>query len=181
VITFERQDDAERVLDALPKRFAKYGLTLHPDKTRLIEFLPPPRSNSGGKGGTFDLLGFTHFWGKTRQGAWRVQQKTAGDRLRRALRRIGQWCREHRHDPLASQQHVLTLMLRGHYGYYGRRGNSRALASFFHWTKRTWRKWLDRRSRSQPMTWVRFVRLYERYPLPLPRLPAWAWERAAKL
>jgi RNA-directed DNA polymerase len=172
VITFERIDDAQRVLDVLPKRFEKYGLVLHPEKTRLVEFLPP-RSSHGDKGGTFDLLGFTHFWSESRAGIWVVKVKTARDRFGRALRRVAEWCRGHRHQPIADQQRHLALVLRGHYGYYGRRGNSRALGRFFHHLRRVWRKWLHRRGKRR-MTWERFNCLCKQYPLPIPKLPAWA-------
>src|SRR5207245_2520255 len=109
VIGFACEKDARRVLEVLPKRFGKYGLTLHPDKTRLVPFqrpAPQPPSNSSERGrrsGTFDLLGFTHYWGRSRKGVWVVKRKTAQGRLSRALKRIAQWCRLNRHQPLAEQ------------------------------------------------------------------------------
>ena len=101
VIIFGNEQDARRVFDVLPKRFAKYGLTLHPEKTRLVDFRRPdrralPSPDNGdvrSRPGTFDLLGFTHYWAKSRKGYWVVKQKTAADRLRRALKRIADWCR----------------------------------------------------------------------------------------
>ena len=106
VIIFGNEQDARRVFDVLPKRFAKYGLTLHPHKTRLVDFRRPDRSalpspdncDVRSRPGTFDLLGFTHHWAKSRKGYWVVKQKTAKDRLRRALKRIADWCRRYRHD-----------------------------------------------------------------------------------
>ena len=90
VIVFSREDDARRVLDVLPKRFGKYGLTLHPKKTRLVPFRRPSSSGGGKRGdrpGTFDLLGFTHYWGRSYRGFLVVKRQTAGSRLRRALKR----------------------------------------------------------------------------------------------
>lgn len=169
VMLFVREEDARRVFDVLPKRFEKYGLRLHPDKTRLIEFRRPPDDPSGSDGGTpgsFDLLGFTHFWSRSRRGGWVVKRKTAQSRFSRALRCIAQWCREHRHEPIRQQQAALTQKLRGHYGYYGIAGNSRMLASFHHWVHAVWKKWLGRRN-NHYFTWERM----KLFPLPAPRMP----------
>jgi RNA-directed DNA polymerase len=176
VVLFTHEEDARRVMEVLPKRFDKYGLTAHPDKTRLIPFRRPPRGVSGGKGGrdeqpgTFDLLGFTHYWGRTVRGGWAVMRRTAAKRLSRALRSIAQWCREHRHLPVCRQHATLSQKVRGHYAYYGITGNSRMLQAFFRAVHRTWRKWLDRRNRQRDMTWARFNRLLARYALPSPRI-----------
>jgi len=176
VVLFTHEEDARRVMEVLPKRFGKYGLTLHPDKTRLIPFRRPPfQADDGGNDGpsgpgTFDLLGFTHYWGRTRRGGWAVMRKTASKRLSRAVRSIAQWCRSHRHSPVCDQHAKLTQKMRGHYAYYGITGNARALHWFLWAVSRAWRKWLDRRNRQREMTWPRFNRLLKRYPLPPPRI-----------
>jgi len=176
VILFERRDDAERVMGVLPKRFGKYGLTLHPEKTKIVEFVRPDcrlrrvGSSAASRPGTFDFLGFTHYWGRSRKGKWIAYRKTARDRLRRSLRRIAEWCRRHRHDDLRVQQRILTWKLRGHYGYFGIPGNSRAVARFRHEVTRVWRKWLNRRSQRARVDWEHMARLLKRYPLPPPRL-----------
>ena len=97
LIGFSDELDARRVMTVLPKRFEKYGLTLHPEKTRLLRFLPPWR---GGESESFDLLGFTHIWAKSRKGNWVIRQRTAKERFRRAVKAIAVWCRTHRHQPL---------------------------------------------------------------------------------
>jgi group II intron reverse transcriptase/maturase len=131
VVLFQRKEDAERFLDVLPKRFGKYGLTLHPNKTRLVSFRTPERVNDDERGtGTFDLLGFTHYWARSRKGRWVVKQKTAKDRFSRALHRLSEWCRWHRHDPLSAQHLALERKLNGHYAYYGITGTSPRLPSF---------------------------------------------------
>jgi RNA-directed DNA polymerase len=173
VLLFANEADARKVLDVLPKRFGRYGLTLHPDKTRLVEFRRPDRRSSEDdpKGpGTFDLLGFTHFWARSRIGKWIVKRKTAKDRFRRALKRIMEWCREHRHEELRAQQQALTKKLRGHFGYYGIIGNFKAIARFYTETKAAWCKWLNRRSQRALMPWHRMARLLKRYPLSTPRI-----------
>lgn len=167
------ETDAQRVLEVLPKRFGKYGLELHPDKTRLVNFRRPDRFAPTGADagpGTFDLLGFTHHWGKARSGKWIVKRRTAKDRFRRALKRVAEWCREHRHDEVRAQQQALGQKLRGHFQYYGITGNFKAIARFCHEVKEVWRKWLDRRSQHASMPWERMHKLLERYPLPKPRI-----------
>jgi RNA-directed DNA polymerase len=176
VILFTHEEDARRVMEVLPKRFGKYGLTLHPDKTRLIPFRRPPRKAAGSgdnrtdRPGTFDLLGFTHYWGRTRCGGWAVMRQTASKRLSRAVRSIAQWCREHRHRPVCEQHAILSQKVRGHYAYYGITGNARALTWFLCAVHRAWRKWLDRRNGQREMTWDRFNRLLKRYRLPPPKI-----------
>lgn len=183
VFLFANETDARRVLEVLPKRLGKYGLELHPDKTRLVDFRRtdrfPPNGASGGPG-TFDLLGFTHYWGKARSGKWVVKRRTAKDRFRRALTRVAEWCRKHRHDEVRAQQKALGQKLRGHYGYYGIIGNYEALARFLHEVKAAWRKWLDRRSQRAAMSWERMYRLLQRYPLPKPRITPPLLPRAAR-
>jgi group II intron reverse transcriptase/maturase len=171
VFVFARKDDAERVLDVLPKRFGKYGLALHPDKTRLVPFRRPDRDDGNDDGpGTFDLLGFTHHWGLSRNGKWVVKKRTAKDRFSRTLRRIAEWCRMHRHDDVEVQHRALAQKLRGHYAYYGVTGNNRALARIWYETTKTWRKWLSRRSQKAFLNWDKMLRLLERFPLPPPRI-----------
>lgn len=168
LLGFSNEMAAQRVLAVLPKRFAKYGLTLHPIKTRLVDFRPPPQRPT--QSGSFDLLGFTHHWGKSRKGRWVVQRKTAKDRFRRSVRGISDWCRRMRHQPVQKQYKTLARKVRGHYAYYGISGNSVALSRFWHCVKRIWIKWLGRRSQKARMPWDKAQRLLDRYPLPLPRI-----------
>jgi RNA-directed DNA polymerase len=175
VLLFAVEADARKVLEVLPKRFGKYGLALHPEKTRLVNFRRPKwRKPYGNRRedmpGTFDLLGFTHYWGVSRNGNWVINRRTAKDRFRRSLKRIADWCREHRHDDVRAQRQALVEKLRGHYGYFGITGNFAALSRFLYGVTRVWRKWLDRRSHKAHMTWERMARLLERYPLPMPRI-----------
>ncbi len=172
VVVLSVKNDARRVMAVLPRRFGKYGLTLHPEKTRVVYFRRPTSSRREQHGSeTFDLLGFTHFWAKSRRGKWILKRKTARRRLGRALNRIRQWCKENRHSPIAHQHAQLCAALRGHYGYYGVTGNISALKRYEHEVRRAWRRWLDRRSHTTKMTWERFTRLLKRYPLPAPHLP----------
>lgn len=175
VVVFSCAEDACRVMEVLPKRFAKYGLTLHPEKTRQIEFRrPQSTSRLGGMGGsrpgTFDLLGFTHYWGLSRKGKWMVKHKTASDRFSRALKRVATWCRTHRHLAVKQQWITLSQKLRGHFVYYGNAGNCEALHRFRQGVRRVWHKWLSRRSRKARLSWERMQRLLERYPLPPARI-----------
>jgi len=176
VVVFSSEQDARGFMSVLPKRFAKYGLTLHSEKTRLVEFRCPPHrppGEGGGKGGagTFDLLGFTHYWGLSLKGNWVVKRKTARDRFARALKRISVWCGLPRHDPVRKQWTTLVRKLRGHFEYYGIAGNSRSLADFRYWVQCAWIKWLNRRSNSTPLTWKRAIVLLGTYPLPPARIP----------
>ena len=167
VIVFSDESDARRVMEVLPKRFGKYGLALHPKKTRLIAFQRPDnKGGPQGKPGTFDLLGFTHYWGRSRRGSWVVKRKTSSSRMERGLRAIAQWCRPNRHRPLREQQRVLSQKLRGHCACYGITGNSSWLSAFRWRMHRIWRYWLSRRNRERTMTWDCFNRMSEVYPLP---------------
>ena len=172
VIGFTREEDARRVMDVLPKRFGKYGLTLHPEKTRLVPFRRPPYTSSpkggpnGDRPGTFDLLGFTHFWARSRKGNWVVKRKTASSRLSRAVKKIAHWCRANRHRPIREQHQRLSQKLRGHYAYYGITGNSLSLGEFREAVKHAWGTWLRRRRRKNRPPWSWFVRIQERYRLP---------------
>ena len=185
LLAFDREDDARRVMAVLPRRFAKYGRSLHPEKTRRVPF-QRPRHDAVGKGsasdqrpGCFDWLGFTHYWGRSRKGRWVVKRKTASNRLSRATRKINRWCRWNRHLPVKEQHRLLSLKLRGHFNYYGLTGNMQALVNFRREVSRLWRKWLSRRHRSRPMLWDRFNLLLERYPLPRARVVHSVYARAA--
>jgi RNA-directed DNA polymerase len=172
VIGFTREDDARRVMDVLPKRFGKYGLMLHPEKTRLVAFRRPPYRSSpkggphGDRPGTFDLLGFTHFWARSRKGNWVVKRKTAASRLSRAVKKIAHWCRANRHRPIREQYQRLSQKLRGHYAYYGITGNSLSVGEFREAVKHAWGTWLRRRRRKNRPPWSWFTRLQKRYRLP---------------
>ena len=174
VIVFSRQEDAQRVADVMPKRFGKYGLTLHPEKTRLVHFRRPslfagPKGTEGEmRPKAFDFLGFTHHWCRTRHGGWGVRRKTASARLTRALKRVTEWCRRNRHRPVAEQREELVRKLEGHYQYYGLTWNGRMLRCFRYELMLIWWKWLNRRSQRGTMVWEVFEKLLERYPLPEP-------------
>jgi group II intron reverse transcriptase/maturase len=172
VFVFAHKEDAERVLSVLPKRFGKYGLELHPEKTRLVFFQRPGRDDDDGAAGpgTFDLLGFTHYWGLSRRGYWVVLKRTATDRISRTLRRLREWCRTHRHEKLEVQHRVLARKLLGHYAYFGITSNYPAIRRVWHETKAIWRKWLSRRSQRAFLTWKAMRAVLQRHPLPAPRI-----------
>jgi group II intron reverse transcriptase/maturase len=180
VMGFALEEDARRVYEVLAKRFARFGLSLHPEKTRLVRFGRPSRSGSRPRPETFDFLGFTHYWGRSRRGTPAVLRKTQRARFSRALRAIAQWCSRHRHVPLADQHRALQQKLRGHYAYYGITGNQPALSRFWWETQRTWKTWLSRRSNRRPLRWKRFYQLIARYPLPPPRVVHSVYRLAAK-
>lgn len=168
VVVCERRDDAEALLAQVTARFASYGLAVHPDKTRIVDFRHPWKSDATPQ--TFDFLGFTHYWEKTRRGGYGVTRKTRATKINAALQRIEQWCKRHRHAPLRLQHEQLCQQVRGHYAYYGIRGNYRALASFWHAAKCKWHHWLTRRSRERS-DGERLWRLLEtHFPLPRPRI-----------
>jgi hypothetical protein len=184
ILCFQFREDAERVLDVLTRRFAKYGLTLHPDKTRLMAFGRQALAESEKPGGrrpvTFDFLGFTHICKRSRKGKFTIHVRTVRKRLKRSLANVKAWCRLHRHDPVEEQQKALNRKLQGHYQYYGRPTNYRSLWEFFRSTRRIWKYWLNRRSREHTLNWHMFEHLLECYPLPRPRIvrpwapqPAW--------
>jgi RNA-directed DNA polymerase len=173
VLVFREAHDAYIVFDRLAGRFAEYGLELHPEKTRLLFFRPPPWGPTGKQRlepRSFDFLGFNHHWGRSRAGRWVVQQTTARSRFTRTLHRISDWCRHHRHLALDEQHRHLVRHLQGHDAYFGIRGNYRALEKLRYGVARIWRHWLNRRSQRARMDWARFQRVLARCPLPRPRL-----------
>ena len=186
VIGVARADDAQRIMEVLPKRMSKYGLTVHPEKTRVVRFQPPRAANSATEERdppeptTFDFLGFTHYWGRSQRGAWVVKRKTAKSRLKRALAALSEWCRKNRHVPVKEQYQTLTQKLWGHYGYYGIIGNFYCLQEFREAARGIWRRWLSRRRRGKRMPWSKFSRLEERYSLPRARVVHGLLSSAAK-
>jgi RNA-directed DNA polymerase len=176
VIGFEREDDAKRVMSVLGRRLERYGLQLHPDKTRLLPFGRPRKDDPAGKGpATFDLLGFTVYWRRTRKGTWMPSLKTRTARLRRTTTAVADWCRSHRHKPVKEQHAALTRRINGHFNYFGVNGNLRSLGLLVHQVERAWRKWLSRRGQRQPLGWKRFKDLLRLNPLPRPKVCVRLW------
>ena len=173
VLCFQYKQDAEKVMEVLPKRFAKYGLTLHPEKTRLVEFGRYAEVNAkrqGKKPCTLDFLGFTHICTRSRKGKFTVHVRTMRKRFRRGLKAIAEWCQENRHMPVEEQQKTLNSKLRGHYQYYGRPTNYRSIWRFWRGVRHIWRKWLSRRTRGNGMTWEKYAAILRKHPLLLPRI-----------
>ena len=171
IIGFELESDARRVMEVLPKRFARFGLALHSEKTTMIPFRKPSLNNKAGtKKGTFDFLGFTFFWARSRRGYWVIKKKTLKKRLRRFLRMLWHWCRDNRHEPLKEQCKILCAKLRGYYQYYGVRGNYKVLEVVFEYAEKAWRYWLSRRSHKGGISWEKFEKLRGSYPFPKPRI-----------
>lgn len=180
IMVFTEKSDAERVHNALGKRMSKYGLTLHPEKTKITRFQRPPsryrKPSVRERPGTFNFLGFTHYWGKSQKGNWVVKTKTARDRQKRTLKRMGAWLEKNRHKPVKEQHKYLKASVLGHYTYYGRTSNF-MLHHLAHEIKAIWREWLNRRSQGRRMSWVKFHKLLKVYPIPAPRFPRSIFKR----
>ena len=171
VIGCESEADARRIMDVLPKRFARYGLTIHPTKTTLIAFRKPAaRQGSADGSGTFDFLGLTHYWTQSRRGFWVIKRRTARKRLCRTKKSLWRWCRINRHAPLQYQYQQLCQKLRGHFQSFGIRGNLRLLEDVGRFGKKAWRYWLSRRSNESAIGWTKFEKLMQTYVLPTPRI-----------
>lgn len=171
VIGCEREEDARLIMEVLPKRFNRYGLSVHPEKTKLVDFTRPARNTRKGKGnGTFDFLGFTHYWAKSRRGNWVIKRKTVRKRRNRFVKAIWDWCRSNRHLPVPVQHKKLCQKLRGYYQYHGIRFNYETLGLVNFLAGRAWRHWLNRRSRKGPMNWATYFKFLAKYPLPKPRI-----------
>lgn len=176
VMSFACEKDARRVLEVLPKRFGKYGLTIHPEKTRLLPFVQPgQRSFEPGSGEvpppeSFDFLGLTHYWSRSLKGTWVVKRKTAGSRVRRFLRTIADWCRRNRHELIGVQYHALWPKLKGHFQYFGLIGNLGNLKCIRYRVLCIWKKWLSRRKRAGYFTWAQMNETLKYLPLPWPRI-----------
>ncbi|MGB6067040.1 MAG: reverse transcriptase domain-containing protein [Desulfomonilaceae bacterium] len=168
IVVFEEEHDAKRVEEVLHKRLGKYGLSINAEKTRIVAFSRPRDEDD--KPDTFSFLGFTHYWGKSRKGNWIVKRKTASKKLRAAVRRVFAYCKENRHRPVSEQWEKLSRKIKGHCGYYGITCNSRSLEIYRQLVQRSWKYWLNRRSRNKDMPWERFRKLLKRYPLPYVRI-----------
>jgi RNA-directed DNA polymerase len=182
ILCFQYLEDAERVLRALSHRFAKFGLTLHSEKTRLLAFgrSALPTHPDAPQPATFDFLGFTHLCARSRRGKFTIHVRTMRKRLRRSVKAVAQWCQQHRHDPVAVQAEALNAKLRGHYQYYGRSSNYRSLRRFYRLALQLWHKWLNRRTRGKRLNWATFQQLLNRHPLLPPRIThAWASSRSS--
>jgi RNA-directed DNA polymerase len=182
VICFQQEEDARKVLQVLEKRFSNYGLTLHPEKTRLVEFgrAALEKAERMGKApDTFDFLGLTHIPERSRRGFYRPGVKTMKKRLKRGLKGVSQWCKRYRHKPVREQQETLNAKLRGHYQYYGRSSNFRSLWGFYWGVYKIWHKWLSRRTRGIPLSWEKYKTFLSRHPLLKPQIThTWASTRS---
>ena len=168
IIGFQQKTDAERVKAVLPKRFNRFGLELHPDKTALKKFGRPAMKAKGQqKSETFDFLGFTYYWGRSLKGYPVIKKKTVRKRLNRYLKMTWNWCKENRHEPIREQYRILSAKLRGYYQYFGVRSNYKAIEAAYEYTQKAWRYWLSRRSHKGK---VLFEELQQTFPLPKPRI-----------
>jgi hypothetical protein len=185
---FSHEENARRVMDVLPKRFEKYGLTVDPEKTRLVSFERPGRGRSGADSGartppgTFELLNFVHYWARSRKGNWVVERKTSKSHFRRELKALSEWCRSNRHRPVEAQHQTLSQKLVGHFAYYGITGNTLALVRFRDAATWIFKRRLSRRRRRA--NWIsrdRLNHLLKRYPLPPARAPLGVPSRSARV
>jgi RNA-directed DNA polymerase len=171
VIGCELEADARKIIAVLPKRFSRFGLRIHPSKTALIAFRKPEAHQGSDTGnGTFDFLGLTHYWTRSRQGFWVIKRRTARKRLRRTKKSLWRWCRTNRHTPLKYQYHMLCLKLWGHFQYYGIRGNFSLLEEVRRHAEKAWQYWLSRRSSKSAIGWEKFQQLLQTYVLPTPKI-----------
>lgn len=174
VLAFERKTDAARVYSIISRRFAKFGLTLHPEKTRMLNF------RRGCRRDTFDFLGFTHYWGISQKGNLVIKRRTSRKRFKSALGAARRWLKEVKHWTITQQHRELCLKLRGYFQYYGITGNGSALAAFLFWVRAAWFKCLKRRSHTSHRTCKWFEDLCQRFKLPSPSPVHSILRRAAK-
>ena len=165
----EFKEDAERIYKVLGLRFEKYGLKIHPEKTRLIDFKKPGEGQRKGNE-SFTFLGFTHYWTKSRKGRWMVGRKTDSKRLKRTIAAISVWCKANRHKPIHEQWETLKAKITGHYAYYGISLNYRSISEFYYHVRTLWRKWLNRRGWKMNRNWNTFGSFLKGWPLPRPRI-----------
>ena len=170
VMGFSLKSDAERVYEVLPKRFERFGLRIHPEKSRMMQFSRPYWKEGKGPG-SFAFLGFTHYWAQMRGGGWTIKHKTLGKRLSRFLSGIADWCKTNRHEAIGEQHRTLSAKLRGHYQYYGVRGNFKMLEVAYEHTRKVWKRWLTRRNTKDRMNWAGFAaKVAQPFALPKPRI-----------
>lgn len=167
ILGFRNKEDAQRVMEVLPKRFGKYKLTLHPDKTRMIDL----DIESGDGSRSFDFLGFTHFKGSSRKGNLVLKRKTSKKKLTKSLKQTDEWLKRNRNMKLKALIAELNAKLRGHYSYYGITFNMKGIMNFFVQCKMRLLKWLNRRGGRRALTWVRFNEMISTWiPLIRPRI-----------
>ena len=169
IIICELKEDAERIHKVLGLRFEKYGLKIHSEKTRLLDFTKPGEEQGKGNG-SFTFLGFTHYWKRSRKGKWMVGRKTASKRLQCTIAAISAWCRTNRHKPVKEQWEMLNAKIKGHYAYYGISLNARVISGFYIQVVNVWRKWLNRRGRKGWIDWKEYNEFLKVWPLPKPRI-----------
>ena len=171
IIGCQNEEDAKRIMNVIPKRFDRFGLTIHPEKTKMIPFGKPASNKEVSKGdATFDFLGFTHYWARSRSGYWVIKRKTAKKKVRKTIIAMGVWCRNNRHKPLLWQRNVLASKLRGHFQYFGVRCNMQSMEAVRYFVIRGWKYWLSRRSQKSAIPWEKFAKLLELFPLPTPKI-----------
>jgi len=165
----ELKSDAEKIMEALAERLERFKLSLNKEKTKLVLFARPGTGNSKG-GGTFDFLGFTFYWGRSRRGKWVIKKRTNRKRKKRFLKSLWEWCGRNRHKSVPFQHLRLCQKLRGYYQYFGVRGNYESIYAVYVCAKKFWRYWLSRRSHKGGMDWKKFDKFFKKYPLPRPRI-----------
>ena len=171
IIGCQVETDARKIMEVIPKRFDRFGLSIHPEKTKLFSFAKPASNKEVRKGeNTLDFLGFTHYWARARTGSWVIKRKTTKAKVRKSIVAMREWCRNNRHKPLKWQYQMLCSKLRGHFQYFGVRCNMRSMESVKHFVIRGWKYWLSRRSHKSAIPWAQFRQLLEAFPLPIPKI-----------
>ena len=172
VLGCESEEDAHRIMRVLPKRFEKFGLSIHPEKSKMICFKQPNKHEEKSGNGTFDYLGFTHYWGRSRQGNWVIKRQTMRKRQARAMRNLYLYCRDNKHESVSEQYRKLCSKLHGLYNYYGIICNYRPLLMLYEHVRSVWRRWLGRRTRNGYISWEKFLAFLNVWKLPRPKIKA---------
>ncbi len=170
IILFQYEEEAKRVMNVLPKRFAKFNLELAEDKTKTLPF-----GRFKGTKENFDFLGFTFINSKTRGGKYRVQVNTSKKKAKQKKECARKWLYEHMHKPIIETGLSLKKKITGHYAYYGVNGNYLRLVSFYRYIKKEWYKVLRRRGQRRPIKWTDYERIWNSLEIPEPRIYVNIW------